>query len=145
MNKKIFRFFTKKHRKKSVKHIQVTQVENYKYPDPDQITINEADFRLQMKSFSEAVKNKISLSDFLFLLSVWVVAITANFKNVWIFSGDTILGGYVAFIAVATIMILVKLLKVKSRDNANPDKKVESIKSNCYQLENKKSKKLIGK
>lgn len=82
------------------------------YPSPDDITINEADFKLQLQDFGKANKNKISWKDILILISAWAILVTANFNSIevpWKIDGLTLRGLYAALLVIGTLGYFIKI------------------------------------
>lgn len=127
--------------------------EIHKYPDPNKIEINEADFELELRNYRRSLKNKISWSDLLLLIPAWAILFTSNFRDFWIFSGEQIKGAYFILIAIGTLIIGGKVLrsivksfmdksfkdvkgfkesvKVLFRDECSPEEVIKDIKNKC--------------
>lgn len=84
----------------------------YVYPTPDDIVINEADFKLHLQDFGEANRNKISWRDILVFVPAWAVLLTADFKSVefyWKINGPSLKGFYAALLVIGTLSHFKKI------------------------------------
>jgi len=75
----------------------------YKYPDPDKIQINKANFELKLRDYKIKVKSKFIWKDLLFLVPAWAILLTSNFNSVWFLSGEAVKGVYLAFMVFGTL------------------------------------------
>ena len=121
------------------------KAKHHKYPSPDKITIDEANFELQLEEYHKAIKSKPSLTDFLIIVPAWAIIFTSDFRGFLGFSGEVVKGFYIASIAIATVTIVARFIGVaiprlpfrkknsnsRGRQISEPNEKVKSIKNNC--------------
>lgn len=123
------------------------RTKTHKYPDPEKIEINESDLRHQFQEFAGAIKGKISLSDLLIVGPAWIPVFTSEFQSIGTLSGQTIWGGYVAFLLMGTgawllqgrgalLNLLFYTLRIqnperKRKYESDSERKVRSIRSSC--------------
>jgi hypothetical protein len=106
----------------------------YKYPNPDKIQINKANFELKLRDYKASVKNKFAWKDLLFLLPAWAILLTSNFNNVWLLSGEEVKGIYFAFMVFGTLDLFKhKIPIIKNIINGNNDvtEAIEDITKEC--------------
>ncbi len=117
----------------------------YKYPDPDEITINEADLMLKLRDFRRALKNRPTWSDFLVLVPAWAILLTSDFEGFWKIPAKQVEGIYTAIIGIVTIVVIYRFFKsIKEilpcatrvidflfKDDYKPEKLIEGIKERC--------------
>jgi len=119
----------------------------YRYPNPSKIEINEADLMLKLRDFRQALKNRLSWSDFLLLAPAWAILLTSDFEGFWIFSGQHVKGAYFALIFIGSFFVACRVFRsIKDcrliriitgrlfRDDHKPEKFVENIKNNSKEL-----------
>lgn len=116
----------------------------HKYPDPDEIRINEADLMLKLRDFRRALKNRPSWSDFLVLVATWTILFTSNFRGFWGFTGEEVEGIYLTIVGIVTVVVIYRFFKsVREiscirrvidflfKDDHKPEKLIEAIKERC--------------
>jgi hypothetical protein len=117
----------------------------HKYPDPDEIQINEAALRLKFHEFKNALKSNPCLLDLFVILPAWIPVFFSTFNDFHGLSGTGIKYAYATLIALASLAWLgqyrhivhrlYKKLILKDFSGAiqdiDPDKKVDSIKQDC--------------
>lgn len=120
----------------------------YRYPDPNKIEIDEADFMLKLRNFRRALRNRPSWSDFLLLAPAWAILLTSDFQNIGLFSGQHLKGAYFALISIGTFVVIggffgnikffhriwLAIVSQLFRDDHKPEKLIEDIKSNSREL-----------
>ena len=76
----------------------------YKYPDPQKIQINEADFKLKLREYFDTMVNRFSFFDLFFIIPAWFPVFTSDFRSIIGTSGDKILGFYIAIIFIGNLI-----------------------------------------
>ena len=107
--------------------IKLSKAKIHKYPDPDKVEINEADFQLILRDYESFMKDKISWSDLLVLMPAWAILLTSNFNGFLVFSGEELKGMYLALMLLATIYILKGKIPFLKRIFDNKDGAIEVI------------------
>src|SRR3989344_4080684 len=85
----------------------MTMPKYYKYPNPDFVSINEADFKILMNDFGEANRTRVSFKDILIIVPAWVVIFTAKFNEIGGISGLTLMGFYAALMVCGTLIYII--------------------------------------
>lgn len=124
----------------------MTNKKLFKYLDPDDIQINEADLKLKFREFREAVKSCISLLDLFIIIPAWLPIFFSEFKDFYGIPGAAVVGAYAVAISIATLAWLFRIRfsvirlykKAVKKDGKwlglhedDPYKKVAEIKSEC--------------
>jgi hypothetical protein len=120
----------------------------YKYPEPDEIQINESALRLKFRQFGETVKNSVSLLDLFLIVPAWVPVFFSTFNGFRGIPGAALKAGYTTLILLATIgwlgrnRFMVRVYKkfiVRDKSwvepEIEPDKMVDVIKQECLNNE----------
>lgn len=116
----------------------------HKYPDPDEIQINEAALRLKFYEFKNALRNSPCLLDIFVIVPAWVPVFFSTFNDFHGLSGTGIKYAYTTAIGLATAAWLAQnryivhfykkwILRqnIGATHEIDPDKKVDGIKQEC--------------
>ena len=114
----------------------------YRYPDPDEIQINESALREKFREFGEAMKNNASLQDLFIIVPAWVPIFFSTFNGFRGIPGAALKAGYATFIALGTIVWIARLVasaykkvfidkKPWMESAIDPRKMIDSIRREC--------------
>ena len=119
----------------------------YKYPDPDEMQINELALRTKFREYRDALKKDPSLLDLFLIVPAWVPVFFSRFNDFHGIPGSDLKASYATLVGIATlrwlgnnrqIILLFRKYRtwrgadVSSSDlEVNPDKKVDAIKKEC--------------
>lgn len=99
-----------------------TKTRIYRYPDPDKVQINKANFELKLRDYKTNIKSKFARKDLLLLVPAWAILFTSNFNSIWFLSGEEIKGIYLAFMIFGTLdSFKNKIPVIKNFFNGNSD------------------------
>lgn len=91
------------------KFFQMPDGESYKYPDPDQLQINEADLKLKFAEYYEAVKSRFSLLDIFVIVPAWLPVFLSDFNEFYGIPGHVLVGSYSALIGLASLWWILRI------------------------------------